>query len=74
MSASDTDTEAVTGTVLETNEDGHYRVTAPIGGMEPETVCVVDDGETYVFEGYVGKDCRSKVAPDVLLYEEVSVT
>lgn len=77
MSMSETETvntETVSGTVLEQNEDGYYRVTAPIGGMEPDEISILDDGTRYTFSVYAGKDCTSKVGPDVLLYREVSVT
>lgn len=59
---------------LDTNDDGHYRVSQPIGGTAPAKVVVQSNGIEYTFSGFLKAESVSMAFPDVLLYEEVEIT
>lgn len=71
---SDDEYDEVDGVRFDRTDEGQYRISQPIGGMEPEEVALKVEGDVYTFHGYAGKECRSRFQPDVLLFEDVSVT
>jgi len=57
-----------------TTEDGYYEVIPPIDGLTPDSITFRDGETQYRFSGYRGTAVKSRVHPDVLLYEHVQRT
>ena len=57
-----------------TTEDGYYEVLPPVDGLTPDSITFRDSDVLYQFSGYRGTAVRSRVHPDVLLYEQCDRT
>ena len=55
-------------------DDGYYKVLPPIDGLTPDSITFQDGDTQYRFSGYRGTAVKSRVHPDVLLYEYVERT
>jgi len=53
-----------------TTDDGYYEVISPIDGLTPDLITFRDGDTRCRFSGYCGTAVRSRVHPDVLLYEQ----
>lgn len=60
-------------TPFETTENGFYRVTEPVEGMEPDLITIRLDGRTFRLSDFAGKDVESHVLPNVLVYRDCEV-
>ncbi len=58
---------------FETTENGHYRVVQPSEGLAPDELTVEVGGREFHLSDYAGKDIKSRVRPDVLVYRELEV-
>lgn len=59
---------------LETNDEGLYRVSQPVGGTAPSQITVRSNGIEYTFNEFVEAESVSTAFPDVLLYRSVAIT
>lgn len=51
-------------------DDGRYLVTELAEGMKPDSLTVTYEGQRFRLSGYHGVARKSRVRPDILLYNE----
>ena len=59
---------------FEQDEQGRWKVMAPLDGCEPASMQFTVEGTTVQFSEYVGVLYHSRIAPDILLYEQATVS